>query len=68
MQDGIFAFPSGEPATSGSQSGITIRDYFAASALQALIAKPSGAGIPLSKDMVAATAYEWADAMLRAKA
>ena len=52
------AFPSGQ-----YKLGMTLRDYFAAKAMQACIAK----GAPLVFDAVADKAYEMADAMLKAR-
>jgi hypothetical protein len=63
-QTGGPAFPNegfngwGEP-----QQGMTLRDYFAAKAMQACIAK----GAPLVFDDVANKAYEMSDAMLKAR-
>ena len=49
----ILAFPSGDSQT----YGMTLRDYFAAAAMQALVAD-------LVPDPCAAMAYQYADAML----
>ena len=46
--------------------GLTIRDYFAAKAMQALLAR-STYGIEDDADDLAITAYEHADAMLGAR-
>ena len=46
--------------------GMTLRDYFAAKALQGFAAAEENPGWK-SIDQVAETAYEWADAMLRAR-
>lgn len=44
--------------------GMTLRDYFAAAALQGMLANPSvGGGV----DAFAESAYEYADAMLAAR-
>ena len=51
------------PTQHGSEKGMTLRDYFAAKALQALIQREAECGL----DDVAgrsALAYEYADAML----
>lgn len=45
-------------------SGMTLRDYFAAKALQGLLACPEGVS---SYEMCAETAYSYADAMLKAR-
>ena len=54
------AFPRGEIQTA---PGMTLRDYFAAKAMQSLIT------IQLQTKQVATaeTAYEWADAMMKAR-
>jgi hypothetical protein len=60
------AFPNegfngwGEP-----QKGMTLRDYFAAKAMQGIIAAWSH-GVPPAKD-VSEAAYEYADAMLKTR-
>ena len=61
------AFPSGmidpkqpEDAIQAIDKGMTLRDYFAAKAMPGLI----GFGSP---DSGAKVAYEWADAMLKAR-
>ena len=58
---GIHA--NGEPAPTKQHYGMTLRDYFAAKAMQAVISKRSG--MPASE---AQFAYEVADAMLKARA
>ena len=62
------AFPvlhwiSGE--STGAEEGMTLRDYFAAKAMQGLLNDPSWQG--MTTGVVAATAYEVADAMLKAR-
>lgn len=53
-------------ATPGT-SGVSIRDYFAAAALQGLLANgPSGGG-PGWKQVTAALAFQLGDAMLHAR-
>ena len=46
--------------------GMTLRDYFAAAALPAIAAQPSFL-LRYDPDQVADRAYEWADAMLKAR-
>ena len=54
------AFPRDKPAPDGwSQHGMTLRDYFAAKAMQALITRDD-----LSDEKVANWSYATADAML----
>jgi hypothetical protein len=62
-QTGGPAFPLEHSRTSSLHDGMTLRDYFAAKAMQACIAK----GAPLVFDDVANKAYEMSDAMLKAR-
>jgi hypothetical protein len=49
-------------------SGMTLRDYFAAKALQGAIASYSGPDVSLpNTEWIARTAYQYADAMLNAR-
>lgn len=74
--DGGPAFPraafglpdDGEKFGNGAQSGMTLRDYFAAKAMQAALASTDDkAGWP-HQEVRAAAFYAWADAMLKARA
>ena len=59
------AFPSGhDPKTGVADKGMKMRDYFAAKALQGMIAEPSLKATP---DEFAQKAYQIADAMLKAR-
>jgi len=59
------AFPSGhDPKTGTADKGMKMRDYFAAKALQAMIAEPSLKATP---DEFAQKAYQIADAMLKVR-
>jgi hypothetical protein len=58
-KDGGPAFP-----LLGFSDGMTLRDYFAAKALQGIISLQDGAG---SKDETAVYCYQYADAMLHAR-
>jgi len=59
------AFPSGhDPKTGTADKGMKMRDYFAAKALQAMIAEPSLKATP---EEFAQKAYMIADAMLKAR-
>ena len=65
------AFPSGlidpstpEDAIQSLHNGMTLRDYFAAKAMQALIANPT---IDTLKPTYAKLAYEYADEMMKAR-
>lgn len=66
--------PTLDPRASGfhTEEGMTLRDYFAAKAMQAIIAKRPWepdlpAGVNESDNMVATGAYDYADAMLAAR-
>ena len=79
------AFPSGNDVTLGDwkshgHSGMTLRDYFAAKAMQRLMGKMHDSifkilkksyktedAIEMSKGMIVDTAYQWADAMMKAR-
>jgi hypothetical protein len=73
-QTGGCAFPALDRANHGglclAEPGMTLRDYFAAKAMHAMISKSGGQdatggkkGVPL----IAVYAYEFADAMLKAR-
>ena len=59
------AFPCNSPDGAGAYSGIVVRDYFAARAMQALLIT-DGTSLP-SYSGIARIAYEMADAMLKAR-
>ena len=59
------AFPNVHDPKTGSMShGMSLKDYFAANALQGMIAEPSLKATP---DEFAQKAYQIADAMLKAR-
>ena len=59
------AFPSPrDPKTGSDDKGMSLKDYFAAHALQGMIAEPSLKATP---DEFAQKAYQIADAMLKAR-
>jgi hypothetical protein len=62
IKDGGPAFP-GDSAECGPWFGMTLRDYFAAQAMQGMLTRPGA--INLKQD--AEFAYMLADAMLRAR-
>jgi hypothetical protein len=71
INDGGPAFPceeqircNGEVCDIRKFTGMTLRDYFAAAALQGNIAHPEVTG---NRDDIARDAYKYADAMLKAK-
>ena len=59
------AFPTTEIAMMRSLQGMTLRDYFAAKAMQGICA--SGPTNEWSNSRLAAEAYDLADAMLKAR-
>jgi hypothetical protein len=69
----LFAFPANHYDLADSEHGLTMRDYFAAKAMQALIAHEqkashlSGANIGDFDVRVAFAAYRYADAMVERK-
>ena len=67
-QDGGPAFPYAIKHVSGAEHsmvGMTLRDYFAAAALQGMLASPPVVDrFEVSKARWSSIAYEWADAML----
>jgi hypothetical protein len=62
MKD-ISAFPT--PAHNLTNDGMTLRDYFAAKAMQGVLSRPT-AGLLHAED-IAPAAYMMADAMLKAR-
>ena len=60
--DGGPAFPVNEEAYMRSLHGMSLRDYFAAKAMQALLTRIQMSGAEKARE-----AYEIADAMLRAR-
>ena len=74
IQDGGSAFPraasEGHAAKEnryGEQDGMTLRDYFAGQALAGVAATRVKANCDMVAVNVAEHAYEWADAMLKAR-
>jgi hypothetical protein len=69
----LFAFPANHFDLADSEHGLTMRDYFAAKAMQALIAHEKQASQLPSANIgdfdvrVAFAAYRYADAMLERK-
>jgi len=67
IEDGGPAFPVPQAY---DEQGMTLRDYFAAKAMQAMITKGGGDGKTRGKQgvpVIAGFAYEYADAMLKAR-
>ncbi len=62
------AFPTQTYEGGGDDDGMSLRDYFAAAALQGILAAYSGEGLKLPAESEAAVdAYDYADAMLEAR-
>lgn len=66
IKDGGPAFPRSPHSGESTDDGMTLRDYFAAKAMQGFAADPNAAWSDGTKGM-ARCAYEWADAMLKAR-
>ena len=70
-----FARPSWPGAIGGAQEGMTLRDYFAAKAMQAILPQyqnvfddeTGGEDDPSFPELLAKDAYTMADAMLKAR-
>lgn len=69
INDGGSAFPAECGLGFVHQPGMTLRDYFAAAALQGMFARANShpAGHPKSPEGYSAAAFEAADAMLKAR-
>jgi len=65
----MYAFPSGHNHRTGTQeSGMTLRDYFAAMAMQGILSNAHLAKEnPMDRHLIAGTAYEVARAMMIAR-
>jgi hypothetical protein len=63
MNTGGPAFPA-HPSALGDHDGMTLRDYFAAKAMQGLIEATVGPETVWTPDELAESAYVMADAML----
>ena len=74
------AFPAPAGVSHITEQGMTLRDYFAAKAMEKLMGKmhdrifktlkksyKTEDAIEMSKGMIVDTAYEWADAMMKAR-
>ena len=63
METGGPGFPANHFDMAEGEHGMTLRDYFAAKAMQALLPK-----VDLDKHkLIADTAYDYADAMMKAR-
>ncbi len=66
MSDKVYAFPAAN-AHDVMQEGMTLRDYFAANAMQGWISTWAPTDSFVEVDGVARFAYQMADAMLKAR-
>ena len=57
----------GQEVTREQGVGMSLRDYFAAAALQGILAQPLESDAAFSPELCAGSAYEYADAMLAAR-
>lgn len=65
VQDGGPAFPVSEYS---HEDGMTLRDYFAAQALEGILAGDTAQEIRFEeRERVSGCCYAWADAMLKAR-
>jgi hypothetical protein len=61
------AFPIKGPVMGSDKQGMTLRDYFAAKAMQGLLAQSQGTALGSRVDAAAEYAYVMAEAMLKAR-
>ena len=66
INDGGAAFPHGDP-THGGDLGMTLRDYFAAAALQGMLGNRSLVDNFSGRAVMAGKSYFLADAMIEAR-
>lgn len=64
---GGSAFPYIDPNLGGVGEGVSVRDYFAAKAMQGLVAQSCGTAAMSDPAHGAKYAYEMADAMMEAR-
>ena len=67
MQAFPFIEPADDPAIKAYHPGISLRDYFAAKAMQGLLAQSQGTALGSQVEQAAEYAYAMADAMLKAR-
>ena len=61
-----FPYQIDNGATVRGEYGMDLRDYFAAKAMQGILASSVGENLP-NEDIAAGAAYEYADAMIEAR-
>lgn len=73
LNDGGFAFPVHPNGTTMQNTGMSLRDYFAAKAMQGIVSTHdsdgewTGPGDLTSNKLMAETAYAISDAMIKAR-
>ena len=67
MQAFPFIEPAADDAVKAYHPGITLRDYFAAKAMQAQVGNPLKLGDDEAHRLIAERAYRMADTMLKAR-
>ena len=67
IKTGGPAFPSHGSMGEVAHEGMTLRDYFAAKAMQGLLAQSEGTALSSQVEVAAEYAYAMADAMLKAR-
>ena len=66
MMKDIPAFPIGLEAFGEDKTGMTLRDYFAAKAMQAILAR-TDSRFTTTLEFVGGKAYQYADAMMKVR-
>lgn len=64
---GGHAFPTIYPELAHTECGATLRDYFAAKAMQSLLLQVAKVGADAEVDNIAPASYQMADAMIEAR-
>ena len=65
--NGGLAFPCPESERHYREDGMSLRDYFAAKVVEGMLSSPH-LKLDIAPEQLAATAFEYADAMLKARA
>ena len=66
MNESAFPWQIDNGETMRGHKGMTLRDYFAAKAMQGMLASQSNM-LVITKEYLAETSYEYADAMMKAR-
>ena len=67
IKDGGPAFPIKGPVSTVDKQGMTLRDYFAAKAMQGMLANSKQGNSLIDKDRFSEWCYQMADEMLKAR-